>query len=374
MIETYRRLAYNIASDGAVANGFDETTDQTGTSRLRRTLSQRPASVRKQNMAKSHLLISLVRAGASGDRMLFHRAVEAVIAEERRKQHNMLADRLAKELNGTGLSAKPPGTEPVAVGGPGELFYEITPSRSLEDMVLPDDVTSTCRDLIEEHHRRDLLRSHNMEPRHRVLLIGPPGNGKTTLAECLARELMVPLIVIRYEGIIGSYLGETASRLRRLFDHVRIRPCLLFFDEFDTLGKERGDIHDTGEIKRVVSSLLLQIDDLPPHVIVVTATNHSELLDRAVWRRFQVRIELPPPRPAQIRKYFERAQARLDMPLGITPRTLSEKLRGSSYSELEDLLGNLLRRQVLSQGQSKPEDIARHELKQWLARVNPTKR
>lgn len=325
-------------------------------------------------MAKSHLLISLVRAGASGDRMLFRRAVEAIIAEERGKRHELLADRLAKELNGTGLPSKPPGAEPAATGAPHELFYEMTPNRSFEDMVLPQDVTSVCQDLIEEHHRGDLLRSHGLEPRHRVLLIGPPGNGKTTLAECLARELMIPLIVVRYEGIIGSYLGETASRLRKLFDHVRLRPCLLFFDEFDTLGKERGDIHDTGEIKRVVSSLLLQIDDLPPHVVVVTATNHSELLDRAVWRRFQVRVGLPPPKPAQIAKYFERVQSRIDMPLGITPRTLSEKLRGASYSELEDFLGNLLRRQVLSHGEVKPEEIARRELKQCLARVSPMKR
>jgi AAA+ superfamily predicted ATPase len=182
------------------------------------------------------------------------------------------------------------------------------------------------------------------------------------------------LIVVRYEGLIGSYLGETASRLRKLFDFVRMRPCVLFFDEFDTLGKERGDIHDTGEIKRVVSSLLLQIDSLPPHVVVVTATNHSELLDRAVWRRFQVRVELPPPAKAQIERYFERVQGRVHESLGITPRTLAERLSGSSYSELEDFFGNLLRRQVLSLGQSKPEEVAKRELRQWLARVNPKKR
>ena len=92
---------------------------------------------------------------------------------------------------------------------------------------------------------------------------------------------------MRYEAVIGSFLGETSGRLKKLFDFVRTHQCVLFFDEFDTLGKERGDVHETGEIKRVVSSLLLQIDALPSHVVVVTATNHAELLDRAVWRRFQ---------------------------------------------------------------------------------------
>jgi SpoVK/Ycf46/Vps4 family AAA+-type ATPase len=99
-------------------------------------------------------------------------------------------------------------------------------------------VTSACKELIEEQHRLDLLRSHNLEPRHRVLLAGPPGNGKTSLAEVIATELMVPLLVVRYEAVIASYLGETAVRLARLFDHVRTCRAVLFFDEFDVVGKE----------------------------------------------------------------------------------------------------------------------------------------
>ena len=100
--------------------------------------------------------------------------------------------------------------------------------------------------------------------------------------------MAVPLVSVRYESVIASYLGETAVRLSRLFDQVRTRRCVLFFDEFDVVGKERGDLHETGEIKRVVSSLLLQIDTLPSSVVAISATNHPELLDRAVWRRFQL--------------------------------------------------------------------------------------
>ena len=108
----------------------------------------------------------------------------------------------------------------------------------------------------------------------------------------------MPLLIVCYEAVIASYLGETAVRLSRLFAQVRTRRCILFFDEFDVVGKERGDVHETGEIKRVVSSLLLQIDGLPSHVVAVTATNHPELLDRAVWRQFQLRLERPAPSPA----------------------------------------------------------------------------
>src|SRR5205085_1737390 len=117
---------------------------------------------------------------------------------------------------------------------------EINPTRRIEDLVLPEVVATACREVVEEHHRAELLRSYGLRPRNRILLAGAPGNGKTSLAEALAQALMVPFIVARYDGLIASYLGETASRLRRLFDYVRTRGCVLFFDEFDTIGKERG--------------------------------------------------------------------------------------------------------------------------------------
>ena len=139
-------------------------------------------------------------------------------------------------------------------------------------------------------------------------------------------NLAVPLLSVRYESVIASYLGETAVRFSRLFDQVRVRRCVLFFDEFDVVGKERGDVHETGEIKRVVSSLLLQIDSLPSHVVAVSATNHPELLDRAVWRRFQLQLTLPPPTPALAQEWFRRFEQRFGSRLGfgtIDPRQAS---------------------------------------------------
>ena len=169
------------------------------------------------------------------------------------------------------------------------------PRRRLEDLVLSDANRAACRDLIEEQRRASILRAHSLEPRHRVLLVGPPGNGKTTLAEAIAEALSVPFIVVRYETMIGSYLGETANRLKRVIDYARTNPGVLFFDEFDAVAKERGDSHETGEIKRVVTSLLMQVDGLPSYTVTVAATNHPELLDRAVWRRFQLRLSLDAP-------------------------------------------------------------------------------
>lgn len=323
-------------------------------------------------MARSDLLLSLVRAGMGGDLALFRKAVEALVAEERGKKHDVLADRLASYLETNGHRAPSNGSLP-AVYAHQDLWFERTPERSLSDLILPEPVERAIRDLIEEHQRVDLLRTYNLAPRNRILLAGEPGNGKTSLAEGLAHGLTVPLITARYEGLVASYLGETAGRIKRLFDYVRQRACVLFFDEFDTIGKERGDPHETGEIKRVVSSLLLQVDSLPSYVVVVTATNHPELLDRAVWRRFQLRLELPKPTTQQIEEFLKKAEARMNLPFEMPLRTLAEKLSGGSFAEVEDVIADIARRYVLEQPEANMKRIVAHRLTQWQQRFKPKK-
>jgi AAA+ superfamily predicted ATPase len=151
---------------------------------------------------------------------------------------------------------------------------------------------------------------------------------------------------------------------------VRTRQCVLFFDEFDALGKERGDEHETGEIKRVVNSLLLNIDALPSYVVVIGASNHPELLDRAAWRRFQVRIELPPPSPAEVLVWLRRFEQNTALSLGISDRAAREHLGELSYAELEEFCLDVQRRIVLDGPDAKPSLIARTALKQWAARRN----
>ena len=321
-------------------------------------------------MSRADLIVNLVKAGSQGDQQLLRSTVEAMAAEERAKQHHQLADRLVENLGAAKARPRSPEVVRSFDGGHGGLLYEIEPQRALDTMMVGDTVRSACRELVEEQHRRDLLRSYGLEPRHRLLLSGAPGNGKTSLAEALATELMVPLFVVRYEAVIGSFLGETSGRLKRLFDFVRTHQCVLFFDEFDTLGKERGDTHETGEIKRVVSSLLLQIDALPSHVVVVTATNHAELLDRAVWRRFQLRLELPAPTATQKEEWFVRLQERLGLPLGMTPKMLASKLDASSFSDLEQFCEDVQRRYVLTLPEANLKNIVTERLKQWRTRFS----
>ena len=320
-------------------------------------------------MACSDLLVSLVRAGAAGDRREITTAVEAIIAEERAKQHNVLADRLARALRSNGNGTRAGYTAPEPTARVRDYVAEATPRKRLEDLFLSDLCERACRELIEEQHRAGLLRSQSLEPRHRVLLVGPPGNGKTSLAEALAEALAIPFFVVRYDAIIGSFLGETASRLRRVFDYARTTPCVLFFDEFDAVGKERGDVNETGEIKRVVTSLLMQVDDLPSYTVVVAASNHSELLDRAVWRRFQIRLELPAPTQAQLARYFGPFARKVDQPLGRSAGSIAKSLGNVSYAEAEEFCHDIRRRLALSPGEGSVKAVVAEQLALWKARA-----
>ena len=327
-------------------------------------------------MARADLILKLVKAGSSGDTLQFRRAVEALAADERAKQHTVLADRIMGNLsvneNGKGPSEPFEGGRKNSAAG--DVVLELVPSRGLDRLILPALVETTVLELVEEQLRSDLLRSYNLEPRNRLLLTGPPGNGKTSLAEALADALSVPLLIVRYEAVIGSYLGETAQRISQVFEYARSRRCVLFFDEFDAVAKERGDPHETGEIKRVVSSLLLQVDALPTYVVAVTASNHPELLDRAVWRRFQVRLELPMPGQDEIVLWLSRFVERTGYDIGWPVEQLSSRLLGLSFAEIEDFGLDVLRRVVLCSPGCETSRIIKDRLEQLNKRTTSAAR
>jgi SpoVK/Ycf46/Vps4 family AAA+-type ATPase len=320
-------------------------------------------------VARSDLLLSIVRASATGDRDALRSSVEAIVAEERGKNHHILADRLQRALNTVTIS--PPAIQPSAKQSGKDTILESTPRRRLEELILPLPVTEQVKQLVEEQHRADLLRAHGMQPRHRVLLSGPPGNGKTSVAEAIAEALAVPFFTVRYDALVGSYLGETNSRLARLFEYARTTPCVLFFDEFDSIGKERGDVHETGEIKRVVSFLLMQIDQLPSYVVTVAATNHAELLDRAVWRRYQLRLSLPQPSLDALSVFLDRQFEAWPEPAGIEAGRLAGRLGNSSFAEALELCQTVRRQHILSLGKHTLRDIVSEQLNLWTARVAP---
>jgi len=316
-------------------------------------------------MARADILLSLVQSANRNDMVSFRKSVESLIAEERAKKHNILADRLAASINENGNKNN---TTIRPNGHAKDLVFEIVPQKQFDDLIIEEQPLKICKDLIEEQHRADLLRSYGLEPRNRILLTGSPGNGKTSLAEAIATHLMYPFFVIRYENLIGSYLGETATRLNNMFDYIKTRTCVLFFDEFDTIAKERGDTKETGEIKRVVSSLLLQMDRLPSYVVVITASNHPELLDRAVWRRFQLRLNLEGPEKSQIERFIRMFTKKTGISIDYNTKKLTEVLTGQSYSEIETFCLDVLRTAILDHQLTNTKAIVTEKLKQWQQR------
>lgn len=178
---------------------------------------------------------------------------------------------------------------------PGDLVTLTRARHGLSTVVLPEGGRATCAQLVAEHARTDELAAFALVPRHRLLLMGPPGNGKTMLAEAMAHELDVPFLSARHGGIIASYMGETGKNIDRLIDYASTAPCVLFIDEFDGVAIDRAKGSDVGEIRRVTNHLLIALEKLCPSTMLICATNADNLLDKAIRRRFDVEVQLPVP-------------------------------------------------------------------------------
>ncbi len=323
-------------------------------------------------MARSDLVVDLIKAGVEGDGGTSRRIAEAIAAEERAKRHSGVAHRIDRVLaNINSPNSKSSQSRPRTRDGSGGISRK-NPEFSYKQLYLNSNVRIGCDEVVEEQHRADLLRVQGLEPRHRILLVGPPGNGKTSLAEGIAYELALPMFRVQYDAVVTSYLGETAQRLKRLFDFVRTEPCVLFFDEFDAIGKERGDIHETGEIKRVVTTLLLNLDDLPSYCVLIAATNHPELLDRAAWRRFELKLELPNPSESEMLLYFTDQLRRMKDAPGYTAKRLFSAVKPKSFSDAENFFLDIQRRWVLNQGVSKLRLVIDDRIRAWQSRSELT--
>lgn len=340
-------------------------------------------------MPRTDLVVELVRAGAAGDTPRLKSTAERMIAEEKAKRRGGVAEKLSKALDaGAVASISSPSASTAARPMPRTAAFAASPRggeaipnlpavaeraarRRLETVRLPTAVTPVVRSLLNEQSRAGELRANGLEPRNRLLLVGPPGNGKTSLAEAMAAELGRLFLVVRYDGLIASYLGETATRLRRVFELAQSMPCVLFFDEMDAIAKERGDANETGEIKRVLTSLLTQIDELPATCLLIAATNHPQMLDEAVWRRFQIRLELPTPSDADIQAYFKEAIAPAGRVSADSIKLLLEALGQASYSDAEELALSVRRRVVLEGNSKTLKAIAEETRDEWLLRSGP---
>jgi SpoVK/Ycf46/Vps4 family AAA+-type ATPase len=249
-------------------------------------------------MASGKLLRLLVQSGASGDPTAFRSATEQLIKEERQKQHNLLANDLERILYGdrSTPSATAHNILPEAPFDKesGVALIDIKQAnRSIDELVLAKNTLEVIENVLEEYRREDILRSYGMMPAEKVLFFGPPGCGKTLSAEAIAYELNRPLAIVRLDSLVSSFLGETAANLRKIFDFIAKHRLVVLFDEFDALGKERDDGSEHGELRRVVNAVLQMMDSYDGKSIIIAATNHEQILDSAIWRRFDELVEFP---------------------------------------------------------------------------------
>ena len=288
-------------------------------------------------MANSDQVKALIKSHIDGDDDRFFRISLQLAAHHARQGRDKLAREL-KDMVDSGRSkpiAPRRGATPIArPQGPLEDLLNVSyPDLLLSDVVLRQEAESSLRRFLKEHLNSALLEKHALRPRRKLLFYGPPGTGKTMTAKALAGELKLPLFVVRFDGLISRYLGETAAKLRLIFDAMVSNRGVYFFDEFDAIGAQRASSNDVGEIRRILTSFLQFIEEDASSSILIAATNHEKLLDRALFRRFDDVIPYSLPDGVLIREILSRGLAHyVDADLNWPP--LVEIAKGLSQAEL----------------------------------------
>lgn len=306
-------------------------------------------------MATAEQLIALVDSIGEGDRTRFYRVALQVAAREARKGHKNVARELREAIDKARANEKVVSRSkgPVPIAQPrGDLEGLLTasfPETSLRQMVLSKPVESSLERLLSEHRQAHRLSEHGLNPRRKLLLVGPPGTGKTFTSQAIAGELKLPLFKVRLEGLITRFMGETAAKLRLVFDAMHAQKGVYLFDEFDSIGADRGTPNDVGEIRRVLSSFLQFIEADESESLIIAATNHIQILDSALFRRFDdvIRYELPD--KARRREAFEEFLATFPKK-EIDWANIAAASKGLNYADILRVCEDAAKEMILSGG------------------------
>ncbi len=328
-------------------------------------------------MSNGQLLRELFQSGADGDRDAFRGVAKRVIAEERQKQHHLLADDLDAILHGRPnrrpngrppdrANGRPPGKPPGRANGrtvaaerpltgsvPTDRERDLPlltvrrPERGLPDIVLSPENRAAVEEFLLEHHRSEVLQAHGLRPGDRLLLCGPPGCGKTLTAEVMAYEMNRPLAVVRADSVVSSFLGETAANLRKVFDFASASPTVTLFDEFDAIGKEREDRTEHGELRRVVNAVLQMLDTYSGNSVLIAATNHEGMLDSAIWRRFDEVLFLGPPPTAEVAEVLRMKLRGVRFSFDLEKAAARPWFRNTTHAEIERLVRRARKDRIL---------------------------
>jgi SpoVK/Ycf46/Vps4 family AAA+-type ATPase len=303
-------------------------------------------------MATSEQLKALLESYSDSDEPRFLAIAMQLAAHEARQGHQKLAKELrdiidsvkSKRNLGGVISKTVPFVQPR--GELSGLLSASYPKTRLSDMCLLPDVSSKLHRIIREHRQEHKLRAHGLVPRRKMLLLGPPGSGKTMTASAIAGEMDLPLFTIVLDVLITKFMGETAAKLRLVFDSIQQVRGVYLFDEFDAIGSKRMQSNDVGEIRRVLNSFLQFIEKDASSGIIVAATNHPELLDQALFRRFDDVIDFSLPNDELIRKALKTFLGALETS-GMDWKAVTDAANGLSYSDINRACENATKEVIL---------------------------
>jgi SpoVK/Ycf46/Vps4 family AAA+-type ATPase len=291
-------------------------------------------------MASADQVRALVQSHFDGDQGRFMSVAMQVAAGEARKGHTEFSDELRRMIEKAKNRLVPQQTAgetipfAAARGELGELFAVFHPQTKLADMVLPEAMQVRMARIVGEHRQMAMLRGHNLHPRQKLLLSGPPGCGKTMTAHALAGELGLPLFVVRLDALMTKFLGETAAKLRLIFDSMEKVRAVYLFDEFDSIGTERGAPGDVGEMRRVLNSFLMLLENYRGSSLVIAATNHGHALDQALFRRFDDLLTFALPTKELLTETIRRRLAMGPVKANVAVAKVANAAEGLSYAEV----------------------------------------
>lgn len=291
-------------------------------------------------MANAEQVKALIRCHAERDEDRFYSVALQVAAEAARKGHARFARELRDLVKDarTQLQAAANSTEPIPVVRPsGELAGLLTtsfPDVRLTWMSLAESIQVALGRAVLEQRKRGQLRSYGFEPLKKLLFVGPPGTGKTMAASAIAGELRLPLFSIRLDALITRFLGETSAKLRLVFDAIGETRGVYFFDEVDALASDRLAGNDVGEIRRVLNSFLQFLEEDRSDSLLLAATNHPQLLDAALFRRFESVVRFGLPSPREIQELVSNRMVKVVLPDDVTWERIIEAAGGLSHSEI----------------------------------------
>lgn len=299
-------------------------------------------------MAAADQIKGLIKSFTEGDDDRFYATAMQIAASEARKGHRTIAEELKKLID----SAKKDRKTQVAIKRLpvnaaqkelNDLLELVQPKVGLKDMVLDRNIRHKIQRILDEQKQFDLLRQNNLFPRKKLLLSGPPGCGKTMSAHVIAHELGLPLFIIRLDGLMSRYMGESIAKLRLVFDAMEDFRAVYLFDEFYSIGTTRGQGNDVGEIKRVLNSFLLQIEKDDSNSIVIAATNIPETLDKALFRRFDDIISYPLPNEKQIFEFYKKQFVQVKKSIDLPFERLAIESIGLSFADIEKVTTDFIK-------------------------------